>query len=223
MPVTIDPVPVPIPKLLTLACLACVTCLVLLPTRAGPWARAFAKLGASTCFVALAVVLGAMSTRYGQFVLAALLFSWIGDALLLSGRSAAFTGGLAAFLAAHLLYASAFLLGETGAVAMAVAAAAALPAAAGVLRWLLPRVPAGMKAPVVAYVLVILAMCVVASGFSQSSGRWSVLAGALIFAVSDVAVARERFVRASPVNPAWGLPAYFVAQLLLAWSVAGSP
>jgi hypothetical protein len=36
---------------------------------------------------------------------------------------------------------------------------------------------------------------------------------------SDVAVARDRFVAPSVGNRLWGLPLYFVAQLLLAWTV----
>jgi hypothetical protein len=36
---------------------------------------------------------------------------------------------------------------------------------------------------------------------------------------SDVAVARDRFVVRSLANSLWGLPLYFVAQLLLAWTV----
>ena len=45
------------------------------------------------------------------------------------------------------------------------------------------------------------------------------LVGAIVFAASDVAVARDRFVARSFVNRAWGLPAYYAAQLVLAWSV----
>ncbi len=43
--------------------------------------------------------------------------------------------------------------------------------------------------------------------------------GAVLFAASDLSVARQAFVAPALVNQAWGLPAYYVAQLLLAWSV----
>jgi len=210
-------------SLLTFACLSCVAWQVLLPARAGPWAHALAKLGASTFFVLLAVSLGALASRYGQFVLAALLLSWVGDALLLSRRTPAFLAGLGAFLAAHVLYAAAFLLGDTSPVAMAVAFVVALAAGAVVLRWLRPHVPGDMKAPVIAYVVVILAMCIAASGYAFASGPWTVLAGAVMFAASDLAVARERFVAPSRFNAQWGLPLYFAAQLLLASTVAAHP
>jgi uncharacterized membrane protein YhhN len=48
--------------------------------------------------------------------------------------------------------------------------------------------------------------------------RWIFLVGgAVLFFVSDVAVARDRFVEPSWKNRAWGLPAYYAGQLLLAW------
>jgi uncharacterized membrane protein YhhN len=45
------------------------------------------------------------------------------------------------------------------------------------------------------------------------------LAGAIGFLASDVAVARERFVARSPWNQRWGLPLYYASQLLLASTV----
>ena len=46
--------------------------------------------------------------------------------------------------------------------------------------------------------------------------------GALGFFLSDLAVARERFVAKGFTNKLWGLPLYYGAQLLLAWT-AGAP
>jgi uncharacterized membrane protein YhhN len=40
--------------------------------------------------------------------------------------------------------------------------------------------------------------------------------GALLFYVSDLAVARNRFVAPGFANRAWGLPAYYAGQMLLA-------
>jgi hypothetical protein len=65
-------------------------------------------------------------------------------------------------------------------------------------------------------------MCVAAAGHAAAAGRWAVLAGALLFALSDLAVARDRFVHAGFANKLWGWPTYFGAQLLLAWTVAGA-
>ncbi|MBN9372710.1 MULTISPECIES: lysoplasmalogenase [unclassified Hydrogenophaga] len=208
------------PVALTAACLLFVIALLVVDRLQWPLARAFTKLGASTCFVWLAIVLGAMQSRYGQWVLGALVLGWLGDALLLGKRSAAFMAGLVAFLLSHGLYATAFVSGPLNGPAMAVALVAACAAGFVVLRWLLPHTPARFKAPVLVYVVVILSMCVAAVGHAVATGRWIVLGGAVLFAISDIAVARERFVRASPVNHLWGWPTYFVAQVLLAWSVA---
>lgn len=194
--------------------------LVLWPERAHPAARAAAKLGASSGFVGIALALGALQSRHGQWMLLALVLGWIGDACLLSRRARAFLAGLGAFLLAHGVYAAAFV--AAGAAWTAVPVALPIAAVAGyvVLRWLMPHVPAGFVKPVLAYVTVILAMCVAAAAHAVASGHAQVLAGTLLFAVSDVAVARERFVAPSPLNRRWGLPTYYVAQWLLAWSVA---
>jgi hypothetical protein len=69
-------------------------------------------------------------------------------------------------------------------------------------------------------VVVILGMCVTAAGHAYASERWAVLLGALLFTASDLSVARDRFVRQGYINRLWGWPTYFVAQMVLAWTVA---
>jgi uncharacterized membrane protein YhhN len=214
--------PTGLPAALTLACLACVAGLLLADRAGSAWGRVVLKLGASSCFVALALALGATGSRYGQWVLAALLLGWLGDALLLSRHPRAFLGGLGAFLLSHLCFGVAFLSGAVSGSAVTVACLAVAAFGTVVLRWLGPHLPADFRWPVRAYVLVILAMCIAAAGHAGASGRWVVLAGALLFALSDLAVARDRFVQPGFVNRLWGWPTYFVAQLLLAGSVAGS-
>jgi uncharacterized membrane protein YhhN len=210
------------PLALTLACAACVLAQIVADRREWPLARGVFKLGASSGFVGVAIALGAAQSPYGQLVLGALLLSWLGDALLLSRRAPAFMAGLGAFLLAHGLFAAAFASGPLAWPAMALALGVAAVVGAVFLRWLLPHVPARMKAPVLAYVAVILLMGVTATGHTLATGRGVVLLGALLFAVSDVAVARDRFVQRSHANHVWGWATYFAAQLLLAWSVVGS-
>lgn len=211
-----------LPTALTAACAVFVIALLVVDRLQWPLARAITKLGASSCFVWLAIALGAMQSRYGQLVLGALLLGWLGDALLLGQRSAAFMAGLAAFLLSHGLYAAAFVAGPLSGPAMAVALLIASAAGFVVLRWLWPHTPASFKGPVLAYVVVILAMCVAATGHAVATGRGIVLLGAVLFAISDIAVGRERFVQSTPTNHWWGWPTYFGAQLLLAWSVAAA-
>ena len=75
-----------------------------------------------------------------------------------------------------------------------------------VLRW--PEVEVG-----VGY---LGAMATLACGVTAAGGPWQVAVGALAFTASDVAVARDRFVKREFLNRAWGLPLYYGAQLLIA-------
>jgi uncharacterized membrane protein YhhN len=213
----------PAAPLLTLVCVLLVAGMTWADWRVAPSAplprRALGKMAASTCFVAVAVALGGVETAYGRCILGALLLGWLGDALLLSRASRPFLAGLGAFLLSHAMFGVAFLLGPTSLPVLAGALGAAAGFGALALRWLLPQVPAAMRTPVIAYVLVILAMVALAASHAAASGRWGALLGALLFALSDVAVARERFVQSDPLNRRWGWPLYFAAQLLLAWSV----
>ena len=50
-------------------------------------------------------------------------------------------------------------------------------------------------------------------------GAWFILIGAVFFYVSDIFVAHQRFVMAHFYNRLFGLPLYYMAQFLLAFSV----
>jgi uncharacterized membrane protein YhhN len=186
-------------------------------SRPGVW---IAKPLASTGFVALALARGALDTSYGRWVLAALALGWLGDVLLIpKGAKRSFTAGLASFLLGHVAFAIAFALRGQALPwlggGLVFAAAAAVP----LLRWLMPHVPADLVLPVRAYFAVIAAMVATAAGASGATGDATYLVGALGFAVSDLSVARERFVAPSVRNLYWGLPLYYAAQVLLASTV----
>jgi uncharacterized membrane protein YhhN len=153
------------------------------------------------------------------WLLAALVLGWWGDALLLGERAPLFLAGLAAFLWSHLCFALAFVAHGVSLPTLVTAGLAAAGVGWVVLRWLWPHVPRGMKPAVTVYVVVILLMCACAASHSAGSGHWQVLAGAILFAASDLAVARDRFVAKGFVNKLWGLPTYYVAQLVLAWTL----
>jgi hypothetical protein len=63
-------------------------------------------------------------------------------------------------------------------------------------------------------------MVVCAIGAAAAGAPLAAAVGAVLFAASDVSVARDRFVGAGFSNRLWGLPLYVGAQLLLAASVA---
>lgn len=201
-------------------CLVCVVVLVLAEAReARPWI-AFAKLGAAASFVAAAVSWGALASGYGQVMLIGLSFCALGDALLLSqGQGVGFQAGIGAFLLGHVAYGWAFSRLDLDSGALAGAALALLISAVVVLRWLWPHVPNGLRLQVVAYLAVISIMVVAAIGAVTAGAHPAVAMGAVGFALSDVSVARDRFVAPGFANAAWGLPLYFGSQLLLAWSI----
>ncbi|OYW06701.1 MAG: hypothetical protein B7X11_00890 [Acidobacteria bacterium 37-65-4] len=171
-----------------------------------------AKVIASVAFVLLGLCRANLATAYDAWVLLALGLCLAGDVLLALPRGLA--AGLGCFLVGHLAYAAAFsTLVPLPAWPWPVAAAMAVPSAAAAV-WLWPHL-GRMRIPVLAYIVVITAM---AWGALSVAGHalWMVWAGALLFYLSDLAVARDRFVVCRFASRAWGLPAYYLAQVLLA-------
>lgn len=155
-------------------------------------------------------------------LVAALALSAVGDAFLSRDGDKAFLGGLASFLAAHVLYVALVLRagGGTGllgaepwraaiALAMAVFGLAMLVA-------LWRRVGPGLRLPVGVYVAAILAMGISALTMSNVS----VIGGAVSFMASDGLLAAEKFL-VPAISPhrvwmryaAWAL--YYGAQLAI--------
>jgi uncharacterized membrane protein YhhN len=179
-----------------------------------------AKPLASAGFIATAVACGALETPYGQAILVALFLSFWGDVLLIhEGAGPWFMAGLVSFLLGHLAFAVAFWIAGISTVGAAAAVVVLAGPIFGVLRWLRPHVPPDMKGPVHAYVAVISAMVVAAAGATVAGGTPGMLVGALLFYLSDLAVARERFVAPGPANGLVGLPLYYGAQVVLALTV----
>lgn len=183
--------------------------------------RRVAKPLASAGFVGVALAQGALGSPFGRWILAALGLSMLGDVLLLGRRSAPFLAGLLAFLGGHVAYAGAFVVrgADPGWALGAAGPLAAVAVAVG--RWLLPRVEPAMRAAVLAYVVVISAMVALAVGAFAASAGTFVLVGAVGFYLSDLSVARDRFVEPGFANRLWGLPLYYGAQLVFAWGLGG--
>jgi uncharacterized membrane protein YhhN len=76
-----------------------------------------------------------------------------------------------------------------------------------------------MKTPVVLYVVVISAMVALAVGAVGRGASPGFLVAAVAFLVSDIAVARDRFVSEDVLNRIWGLPLYYFAQVLFVLSI----
>ena len=175
---------------------------------------------AAAAFIWLALLLGALETQYGQWLLLGLLLCAAGDILLMFEAEAAFLAGLVAFLCGHLLYAIAFAQLPLQTTSIAIACLPALALIALVTRWLRPHLQGPMRVAVPAYIVVIAAMLVFAGGTWGQAGSLLILCGAWGFAFSDLAVARRQFISADRMNGLWGTPLYFGSQMLLAASVA---
>jgi len=178
-------------------------------------AGAIAKTVASLGFVAAAVSLGAFDTFFGQTLFIALMWSLLGDILLVfKGSRVAFTFGIAAFLMAHLGYVMLFRLRGVDTTAFLLALAGFAGVAFFIWRWLAPHVRGGMRIAVGAYIAVITLMVACAVGTTVALPALLPLLAAMLFWLSDLTVARQRFVRKSFWNRAVGLPLYFAAQYL---------
>ncbi len=179
-----------------------------------------AKPLASTGFLGTALAAGALGSTYGRVLFVALVFCWLGDVLLIPKDKRSFLAGLVAFLLGHVILIGAFALRGLAPSGAALAALGVIPAAFLALRWLQPHVSDSMRTPVRAYVVAISLMVVAGAAASAAgAGAW-VLVGALLFFVSDLAVARERFVAPGFANRLWGLPLYYAATVLLATTAA---
>ena len=211
--------------------------LLLAEKRDAPW-RLWAKAAASTAFIATAVAAGAADTSYGTWVLVALCLGWVGDIALVSAQRKWFLLGLVSFLLSHLAYIGAFATVRPNALVAILVAAGLLVPAGLVARWLWPHLSADMRGPVLAYIAVIGTMVAAAAGAAAGAGPaapaaaalapgaaypgwlWpaAVMTAAVAFYLSDVSVARDRFVSPGFGNRIWGLPLYYGAQLLFALS-----
>ena len=181
-----------------------------------------AKVIASTGFLATAISVGALQHRYGRILFIGLLLSFAGDMMLISVSQGIFLLGLGSFLLAHLAYITAFAtLGLSRKWAMVSAVPVLLSAATATL-WLTPYLAPYLIMPVHAYIGVISLMVIAAFSCKGAGASTLVVAGALLFFVSDLSVAAQRIVVVDFPTIIWGLPLYYAGQLCLALSSSQS-
>jgi uncharacterized membrane protein YhhN len=176
----------------------------------GKW---LTKPFASLAFVALALHSNALECSYGRVILCGLVLAAIGDVLLLLKSQIGFQLGILAFLLGHIAFCVAFFSRGISLPALEGVAFITTIAGLAVGRWLWPY--AGkLKGAVVAYILVSAA---VATHMARSNPM--IALGAILFFVSDLSVARDRFIKEEFTNKLWGLPMYYAAEVLLALSI----
>ena len=178
----------------------------------------------SALFVVTALTGPQADPGYFRWILAGLLLCLAGDVFLIFFFSRIpFLAGLVSFLAGHVLYAIAFFSLAGSGTANGIAIAFILAVSVAVFAWLRPHL-GKMLVPVIAYIAIITVMVIGAvslmeNGSRAFAGRALALAGAILFYLSDIFVARQRFATRNYFNRAVGLPLYFAAQFLIAFSI----
>ncbi len=187
----------------------------------GRVAYGIGKVAVSCGFIWTALASGATGSPYGRAVLAALALSWVGDAALVGRSRPAFLTGLVSFALAHVAYIIAFAFRGLSAPGLLAAGLVAAAVGIPVGRWLEPHVPDRLRTPVRVYLVLISLMTAAAVSTVLTAFDAGILTAGLAFYLSDLSVARERFVAPGIRSKFWGLPLYYLAQFLLALSVSG--
>jgi uncharacterized membrane protein YhhN len=178
----------------------------------------------SALFIATALTGPYADREYFILILAGLILCMAGDVFLIFFfAKKPFLAGLVSFLAGHILYTIAFFtLAGPGRGNWIIIAP--IVAVSGVIFvWLRPHL-GKMLIPVLAYVAIISAMVIGAATLAGAEtvrfpGRALALSGALLFYVSDLFIARQRFVTPNFFNRAVGLPLYYTGQFMIAFSI----
>jgi len=209
--------------IIILAAIALLICLLYFEKTEGRLTRLIVKVALSSLFIVAAVTQLHPRPDYYTWLLIGLAFCLIGDGLLAVPAQRAFKAGLFAFLGGHVFYIAAF--GALTPVSQWLGVQTLLVVVVSIVAFIWLRAHVGsMLAPVVLYLVVISVMTIAALSVWRAhsaggSGAIMVGAGAVCFYVSDLFVARDRFVRNEFLNRVVGLPLYYGGQFLLAFSV----
>jgi uncharacterized membrane protein YhhN len=175
------------------------------------------KVVASSCFVLLGWLRFSEGSSVDTWIVVGLVLCAAGDILLIFDRS--FDLGLLSFLSGHVAYVVAFAAaaGIAGWPLLPLAPLAIIGLVTG--RWLWPHL-GHRRLSVTAYIVVISVMVWGAVAVAiKDALPWTIALGALLFYISDLAVARHRFIKTEFLNRALGLPAYYAGQFLIALSI----
>lgn len=167
------------------------------------------------------------STLLTKSILAALVFSWLGDILLLWNHL--FVYGLGAFLMAHVCYIIGFRVAQkiptrVEEVNFVKSFFYNLPIylAAALTFYLINPNLGSMKIPVILYILVIVGMVATARDRFKKcnpASFWQVFIGAVLFFISDGAIAISRFFAEFPESGILIMGTYATAQLLIVMGI----
>ena len=165
--------------------------------------------------------------RFHSLIITALIFSWIGDITLqlTQFKESFFLVGLGSFLITQLIYMIAFFNTPGKNILFFKKIYLLIPVVifgCGIL-WLLSAGLGDMKLPVTIYTVVILSMLLAAVNREKKVNRQSfllVLAGAILFVLSDSMIAINKFSQPFELARIAILSSYFTAQYLIALGCA---
>ena len=175
---------------------------------------------AALSFVFISFKLGALESGYGRLILFSLALCAVGDILLLNRKlKISFFCGMLVFAIAHLLFSLSFIKSSTFAFASLVTFLPLIMILGCInFMYLLPRVPHKFKPFILLYGLAIFMM--ITSAYTFMYEQKLILIAAIFFVLSDIFVAKDRFIKRSTKNALLITPLYFAAQGLFAFSVS---
>ena len=181
------------------------------------------KTPLSLLFILTAILQSKSIPSYYSYMLIGFILCLGGDVLLIFPQRKAFLLGLVSFLLGHVFYVVAFFNVSQISSPAWIVTLIIVCVSIGVFFWLKPHL-GSMMVPVILYIVVITSMVIGASSvlFDSSlsaTGTKVVFVGALLFYLSDLFVARHRFIKPEFLNRMVGLPLYYSGQFLLAFSV----
>lgn len=165
--------------------------------------------------------------RFHSMIVTALVFSWIGDITLqlTQFQESFFLIGVGCFLIAQLIYMVVFFItpGKNSVFFGKIYLAVPVVLYGMGILWLLYEGLGDMKLPVTIYTVVIMTMLLAAVNREKKVNRQSyllVLAGAVIFVVSDSILAINKFAQPFELGRIASMTSYITAQFLIALGCA---
>ena len=184
------------------------------------WAGVFKTL-ASLCFFlpTLFMLFNGQTDNFLLFMFFGFGLSLVGDVLLIkTGDKRLFLFGLVAFLLAHIAYSWSFIDAGVRRYELLTTMMVVGAAMIGCYIWLFKHLKGLMKTAVPMY-LAAMGLMLIAAMITRHPAQQLIVTGAVLFAQSDLFVARQRFVSPDFINRLIGLPMYYAAQFMLIFAV----
>ena len=165
-----------------------------------------------------------LKTKSNMLIFVGLLFSQVGDTLLMyvSSNANFFLAGLGAFLITQILYTTAFYLYENenqGFIKQKpYFALLFLVYLVGLLYFLIRNIPSAFEPPIVVYACVITVMSIAACNLftKMKYANWKILFyGVLLFLVSDSLIATNKFLMPLPYSGFLVMSTYILGQFMI--------